>query len=79
MKVIELPDEQAEALTALAEAEGLSLAAWLQRLAAGHHQAAPDNPSGSLRGLLKEYGRAPSEAEIDQNRREMFSNFAGED
>lgn len=33
MAVIELPDEQAEALKAKAAAEGLSLEAWLNRLA----------------------------------------------
>jgi plasmid stability protein len=33
MTVIELPDEQAEALKAKAAAEGLSLEAWLNRLA----------------------------------------------
>ncbi len=33
MKVIELPDEAAEALTAKATAAGLSLEAWLKQLA----------------------------------------------
>jgi hypothetical protein len=33
MTVIQLPDEQAEALKAKAAAEGLSLEAWLQKLA----------------------------------------------
>ncbi|MGA3185704.1 MAG: hypothetical protein ABSF22_01215 [Bryobacteraceae bacterium] len=33
MTVIEIPDEQAEALKAKAAAEGLSLEAWLKRLA----------------------------------------------
>ncbi|HEV1288291.1 MAG TPA: hypothetical protein VNU44_23405 [Bryobacteraceae bacterium] len=33
MTVIEIPDEQAEALKAKAAAEGLSLEAWLQKLA----------------------------------------------
>jgi hypothetical protein len=34
MTVIEIPDEQAEALKAKAAAEGLSLEAWLHKLAA---------------------------------------------
>jgi hypothetical protein len=34
MTVIELPDEQAAALNAIAAAEGLSLEAWLKKLAA---------------------------------------------
>jgi plasmid stability protein len=33
MTVIEIPDEQAEALKARAAAEGLTLEAWLKRLA----------------------------------------------
>ena len=33
MTVIELPDQQAEALKAKAAAQGLTLEAWLQRLA----------------------------------------------
>jgi hypothetical protein len=40
MTVIELPDEQAAALKAKAEAEGLSLAEWIQQLA---EQAQPTN------------------------------------
>jgi hypothetical protein len=41
MTVIELPDEQAEALKAKAAAEGLSLEAWLQKLAQEGHSARP--------------------------------------
>jgi hypothetical protein len=40
MKVIELPDEQAAALTAKAAAEGLTLEAWLNKLA-GEEPSAP--------------------------------------
>lgn len=36
-------------------------------------------PTLSLRGLLANYGPAPSEEEIDQNRAEMFSNFPRSD
>ena len=32
-------------------------------------------PTRSLRGVLTKYGPAPSAAEIDQNRTEMFANF----
>jgi len=39
MTVIELSDEQAAALTAKAAAQGLTLEAWLQRLAAGEPSA----------------------------------------
>jgi hypothetical protein len=38
MTVIELPDEQAEALKAKAAAQGLTLEAWLEALAAGNAQ-----------------------------------------
>jgi hypothetical protein len=37
MTVIELPDEQAAALKAKAASEGLSLEAWLQKLAEQEH------------------------------------------
>jgi hypothetical protein len=40
MTVIELPDEQAAALKAKAAAEGLSLEAWLKKLAAEQEQPA---------------------------------------
>jgi plasmid stability protein len=41
MTVIELPDEQAAVLKAKAAAEGLSLEAWLQKLAQEEHPAGP--------------------------------------
>jgi len=41
MTVIELPDEQAEVLKAKAAAEGLSLEAWLQKLAQEERPASP--------------------------------------
>jgi hypothetical protein len=33
-------------------------------------------PTRSSRGILAKYGPAPSAEEIDQNRAEMFANFA---
>ena len=41
MTVIELPDEQAAVLKAKAAAEGLSLEAWLQKLAQEERPAGP--------------------------------------
>jgi len=41
MAVIELPDEQAAVLKAKAAAEGLSLEAWLQKLAQEERPAGP--------------------------------------
>jgi hypothetical protein len=40
---------------------------------------APREPTKSVRGLLAKYGPAPSAEEIDQNRAEMFANFARDD
>jgi hypothetical protein len=40
---------------------------------------APKEPTKSVRGLLAKYGPAPSAEEIDQNRAEMFANFARDD
>jgi hypothetical protein len=75
MTSIEIPDEQAAVLTAKAASEGLTLKTWLEKLALEIEQTNQPNNSGSLRGILKKYGPAPSKEEIDQNRREMFANF----
>jgi hypothetical protein len=72
--IIELPEEQAAALAARAASEGLSLHAWLQKLA--QESAPPSKPLKSAYGILAEFGPAPSEEEIDENRREMFKGFA---
>lgn len=77
MTVIEIPDHQAASLKAKAAAQGLTLKAWLEKL------AEEDTPSGGApksfetgRGMWAKYGPAPSAEEIDENRREMFGNFA---
>jgi hypothetical protein len=74
---IELPDEQAAALTAKATAQGLTLEGWFQKIAS---QEAPAqgklSPKKSAYGLLAKYGPGPSEEEIDDNRRDMFRGFA---
>jgi plasmid stability protein len=77
MTVIEIPDDQAAALKARAAAEGLSLQAWIKKLAESG-VAASDKPLKSAYGLLAEFGPAPSAEEIDENRRDMFRAF-GED
>lgn len=75
MTVIELPDEHAAALKAKAAMQGLTLEAWLKKLA-------EDNPCERLKpkksayGLLAKYGPGPTEQEIDDNRKEMFRGFA---
>jgi hypothetical protein len=77
MTVIELSDEQAAALKAKAAAEGLTLKAWLGKLA-GKTTDAPGRPLETGRGMWAKYGPAPSAEEIDENRREMFRNFAND-
>jgi hypothetical protein len=78
MTVIEIPDEQAAALQARAEAQGLTLQAWLKKLAEDESATQPNKPLKSGYGLLAKYGPAPSVEEIDENRRDMFQGF-GED
>ena len=74
MTVIEIPDEQAAALKAKAAAQGLTLTAWLERLA--EEPSAARRPLKTGRGMLAKYGPAPSAEEIDENRRDMFRGFA---
>ena len=52
MTVIELSDEQAAALNARAAAEGLTLEAWLQKLAAVEAPARPRKDRYSLSELM---------------------------
>ena len=75
MTVIEIPDHQAAALKARAAAEGLSLKAWLEKLAEESPSATAQKPLKTGRGMLAKYGTAPSAEEIDENRRDMFRGF----
>jgi hypothetical protein len=75
MTVIEIPDDQAAALKAKAAAQGLTLKAWLAKLAQDD-AGAKLKPKKSAYGLLAQYGPGPSAEEIDENRREMFRGFA---
>jgi hypothetical protein len=75
MTVIEIPDDQAAVLEARAAAQGLTLNAWLKKLAEEEAAAEPNKPLKSAYGLLAEYGPAPSAEEIDENRRDMFRGF----
>jgi hypothetical protein len=77
MTVIEIPDSQATALKAKAAAQGLTLKAWLGKLAE-EAPVAQRRPLKSGRGMLAKYGPAPSAEEIDENRKDMFRGF-GED
>jgi hypothetical protein len=75
MTVIEIPDEQAAALRQKAALQGLSLEDWLARLAEGD-ATTPGQPLKTGYGMFAEYGPAPSTEEIEENRRDMFRNFA---
>ena len=77
MTVIEIPDDQAAALKARATAQGLTLKAWLGKLAAEEAPGGgPQKPFKTGRGMLAKYGPAPSAEEIDENRKDMFRGFA---
>jgi hypothetical protein len=73
MALIEIPDSQAVKLKAKAAQQGLTLTAWLGKLA---DEPAARAPLKTGHGMLAKYGPAPSAQEIDENRREMFGGFA---
>ena len=77
------PQEEAR-LVAAAHAKGLSPDALVREALEKILAEVPDvtcakEPTRSLRGLLAKYGPAPSAAEIDENRAEMFANFPRSD
>ncbi|BDC48534.1 hypothetical protein F183_A08500 [Bryobacterales bacterium F-183] len=71
MAVIQIPDEQAELLKQRAAAQGLTLEAWLRQIADSSITASP-KPFKNSRGLLAEFGPAPSAEEIDEARRQVW-------
>jgi len=78
---IELPDELGAALKAQAQAQGISADRYVSRVL--EHTLTPVARTESLKqpfetgyGMWAKYGPAPSAEEIDENRREMFQNFA---
>jgi hypothetical protein len=76
---IELPDELEAALKAEAEAQGVSPDRYIARVLEKTLTAAleqPVEPFETGYGMWAKYGAAPSAEEIDENRREMFRNFA---
>ncbi len=75
------PQEEAR-LAAIAQARGVSSDALVREAVEKILQSAPEQPLApkkSAYGLLEKYGPGPTEAEIDQNRREMFANFPRSD
>ena len=78
---IEIPDEIGAALKAQAHAQGVSPARYASRMiettmAPAHPAKVSDKPFETGYGMWAKYGPAPSAEEIDENRREMFQNFA---
>ena len=80
---IELPDALGAVVKAQAQAEGLSPDRFVSRVLENTFAAdlfAPQSakPFETGYGMLAKYGPAPSAEEIDENRRDMFRNFAQE-
>ena len=87
---IDLSEQNAAALEAQARAAHMPPASYLSKIVARalHSQHPGDTPEQfseqplkpkkSAYGLLAKYGPGPTEEEIDENRREMFHNFAQE-
>ena len=78
---IELPDELGAALQAYARAQGVSPDHYLTQvlehtLMRETGQQNAGEPFETGRGMLAQYGPAPSKEEIDANRAEMFHGFA---
>lgn len=83
---IELPDALGAVVKAQAQAEGVSPDQFVSRVLettlSGNLQSsascASAKPFKTGYGMLAKYGPAPSAEEIDENRRDMFRNFAQE-
>jgi hypothetical protein len=77
---IDIPDNIAAALKAKAQAQGVSADRFitdvLEKTLAPDLTQEPPRPLKTGRGLWAKYGPAPSAEDIDENRREMFRNFA---
>jgi plasmid stability protein len=81
---IELPDDLDGALRAQARARAVSTAGFarqvlekaLKSVESGSDEEKPDQPFETGYGMWAKYGTAPSAEQIDENRRDMFRNFA---
>ena len=78
---IEIPEELETGLAKIAEAKGIPLEDYLRSLLQQEveSQQVSGPPLKSYFGVLAKYGAAPSAEEIDENRREIFQNFASDD
>ncbi len=78
---IEIPERLAVALNDKAMAEGVSASTYVGQVLERDLSKQVEqkfNPKKSAYGLLAKHGSGPSDEEIDENRREMFSGFAGD-
>jgi hypothetical protein len=79
---IEIPDDIAAALKAKARAQGVSADRFitdvLEKTLIPDLAQKSSQPFETGYGIWAKYGPAPSAEEIDENRREMFRNFANE-
>jgi hypothetical protein len=76
---IDLPDELEAVLLAEAHAQGVSADRFARRVlerVLTSPAAHPGTPFETGRGMLAQYGPAPSASEIDANRADMFRGFA---
>ena len=78
--LIEVPEELEAALKKKASAHGVSPASYVRvvlehDLATSLQAQSPATPFKTGRGILAEYGPAPSTEEIDANRADMFRSF----
>lgn len=83
---IDLSERNAAVLEAQARAAHMPKESYLREIveralhgkpgpAHGQSEGQPLKPKKSAYGLLAKYGPGPTEEEIDENRREMFSGF----
>jgi hypothetical protein len=78
---IQIPDDVGAALKAQAQAQGVTAALYASRmiektLASAVGPESASRPFETGYGMWAKYGPAPSIEELDENRREMFRNFA---
>ena len=78
---IELPDDLGTTLQARAQAQGVSADYYVSHvlkhaLASEIQIDQSQQPFETGYGMWAKYGPAPSSEEIEENRREMFQNFA---
>jgi hypothetical protein len=75
---ITIPPELEADFTTIAQTKGMSPEEYLRQLLEREVQSkrVSQKPLKSLYGVLAKYGPAPSAEEIDENRKEMFQNFA---